>query len=116
MNRVVFIFLSILLIVFPLTIENFENENINYLELVKNIKTELIHTVVKAQVKNPDEISLTNDQAALLKIKLDELEVADLEFQNNLIKKVLTSENSKSVETPTFLPTLIPFISSGSLI
>ena len=28
----------------------------------------------------------------------------------------LTSENSKSVETPTFLPTLIPFISSGSLI
>ena len=86
MNRVVFIFLSILLIVFPLTIENFENENINYLELVKNIKTELIHTVVKAQVKNPDEISLTNDQAALLKIKLDELEVADLEFQNNLIK------------------------------
>ena len=86
MNRVVFIFLSILLIVFPLTIENFENENINYLELVKNIKTELIHTVVKAQVKNSDKISLTNDQAALLKIKLDELEVADLEFQNNLIK------------------------------
>ena len=29
---------------------------------------------------------MTNDQAALLKIKLDELEVADLEFQNNLIK------------------------------
>ena len=86
MNRVVFIFLSILLIVFPLTIESFENENINYLELVKNIKTELIHTVVKAQVKNPDEISLTNDQAAFLKIKLDELEVADLEFHNNLIK------------------------------
>jgi len=37
MNRVVFIFLSILLIVFPLTIENLENENVNYLELVKNI-------------------------------------------------------------------------------
>ena len=29
---------------------------------------------------------MTNDQAALLKIKLDELEVADLEFQNNLIE------------------------------
>ena len=61
MNRVVFIFLSILLIVFPLTIENLENENVNYFELVKNITTELIHTVVKAQVKNPEEINFTND-------------------------------------------------------
>ena len=60
MNRVVFIFLSILLIVFPLTIENLENENVNYFELVKNITTELIHTVVKAQVKNPEEINFTN--------------------------------------------------------
>ena len=83
MNRVVFIFLSILLIVFPLTIENLENENVNYFDLVKNITTELIHTVVKAQVKNPEEINFTNDQVALLKIKLDELEVTDLEFENN---------------------------------
>ena len=86
MNRVVFIFLSILLIVFPLTIENLENENVNYFELVKNITTELIHTVVKAQVKNPEEISFTNDQVALLKIKLDELEVTDFEFESNLIQ------------------------------
>ena len=68
MNRVVFIFLSILLIVFPLTIENLENENVNYFELVKNITTELIHTVVKAQVNNPEEINFTNDQVALLTI------------------------------------------------
>ncbi len=86
MNRVVFIFLSILLIVFPLTIENIENENVSYFELVKNITTELIHTVVKAQVKNPEEIIFTNDQVALLKIKLDELEVIDFEFENNLIQ------------------------------
>tara|TARA_B100000700_G_scaffold139229_1_gene155314 strand:- start:612 stop:1901 length:1290 start_codon:yes stop_codon:yes gene_type:complete len=86
MNRVVFIFLSILLIVFPLTIENIENENVSYFELVKNITTELIHTVVKAQVKNPEEINFTNDQVALLKIKLDELEVIDFEFENNLIQ------------------------------
>jgi len=86
MNRVVFIFLSILLIVFPLTIENIENENVSYFELVKNITTELIHTVVKAQVKNPEEINFTNDQVALLKIKSDELEVIDFEFENNLIQ------------------------------
>jgi len=86
MNRVVFIFLSILLIVSPLTIENLENENVNYFVLVKNITTELIHTVVKAQVKNPEEISFTNDQVALLKIKLDELEVTDFEFESNLIQ------------------------------
>ncbi len=86
MNRVVFIFLSILLIVFPLSIENIENENVSYFELVKNITTELIHTVVKAQVKNPEEINFTNDQVALLKIKLDELEVIDFEFENNLIQ------------------------------
>ena len=86
MNRVVFIFLSILLIVFPLTIENIENENVSYFELVKNITTELIHTVVKAQVKNPEEINFTNDQVALLKIKLDELEVIDFEFESNLIQ------------------------------
>ncbi len=86
MNRVVFIFLSILLIVFPLTIENIENENVSYFELVKNITTELIHTVVKAQVKNPEEINFTNDQVALLKIKLDELEVIDFEFKNHLIQ------------------------------
>jgi len=86
MNRVVFIFLSILLIVFPLTVENIENENVSYFELVKNITTELIHTVVKAQVKNPEEINFTNDQVALLKIKLDELEVIDFEFENNLIQ------------------------------
>ena len=86
MNRVVFIFLSIFLIVFPLTIENLENENVNYFELVKNITTELIHTVVKAQVKNPEEINFTNDQVALLKIKLDELEVTDFEFESNLIQ------------------------------
>ena len=91
MNRVVFIFLSILLIVFPLTIENLENENVNYFELVKNITTELIHTVVKAQVKNPDEINLTNDQAALLKIKLDELNKTDLEFENYLMENYKSS-------------------------
>ena len=91
MNRVVFIFLSILLIIFPLTIENLENENVNYFELVKNITTELIHTVVKAQVKNPEEINFTNDQVALLKIKLDELEVTDLEFESNLIQNYESS-------------------------
>ena len=91
MNRVVFIFLSILLIVFPLTIENLENENVDYFELVKNITTELIHTVVKAQVKNPEEINFTNDQVALLKIKLDELEVTDFEFESNLIQNYESS-------------------------
>ena len=91
MNRVVFIFLSILLIVSPLTIENLENENVNYFVLVKNITTELIHTVVKAQVKNPEEINFTNDQVALLKIKLDELEVTDFEFESNLIQNYESS-------------------------
>ncbi len=55
MNRVVFLFLSILLIGFPLNIDNFDNENVNYFELAKNITSELIHTVVKAQVKKPPE-------------------------------------------------------------
>ena len=86
MNRVVFLLLSILLIVFPITFENFENENIDYLELVKNITSELIHTVVKAEVKNPSDINFTNDQMILLKIKLNELEVTDLKFENNLIQ------------------------------
>ena len=85
MNRVVFLFLSILLIGFPLTINNFDNENVNYLELVKNITNELIHTVVKAQIKNPSEINFTNDQVALFKIKLDQLKETDLKFENNLI-------------------------------
>ena len=91
MNRVVFIFLSILLIVFPLTIENLENENVNYLELVKNITNELIHTVVKAQVKDPAEIYFTDDQITLLKIKSDELEVMDTKFENNLIENYESS-------------------------
>ena len=91
MNRVVFLFLSILLIVFPLTIENLENENVNYLELVKNITNELIHTVVKAQVKDPAEINFTNDQITLLKIKSDELEVMDTKFENNLIENYESS-------------------------
>ena len=91
MNRVVFLFLSILLIVFPLTIENLENENVNYLELVKNITNELIHTVVKAQVKDPAEINFTNDQITLLKIKLDELKVIDTNFENNLIENYTSS-------------------------
>ena len=86
MNRVVFLLLSILLIVFPITFENFENENIDYLELVKNITSELIHTVVKAEVKNSSDINFTNDQMILLKIKLNELEVTDLKFENNLIQ------------------------------
>ena len=91
MNRVVFLFLSILLIGFPLTINNFDNENVNYLELVKNITNELIHTVVKAQIKNPSEINFTNDQVALLKIKLDELKKTDLEFENNLMDNYKSS-------------------------
>ena len=36
MNRVVFIFLSILLIVFPLTFENIENENVAEFETSSN--------------------------------------------------------------------------------
>ena len=91
MNRVVFLFLSILLIGFPLNINNFDNENVNYLELVKNITNELIHTVVKAQIKNPSEINFTNDQVALLKIKLDELKKTDLEFENNLMDNYKSS-------------------------
>lgn len=91
MNRVVFLFLSILLIVFPLKIEDFENENVNYLELVKNIKNELTHTVVKAQVKNPAEINFTNDQITHLKINLDELELIDTKFKNNLFENYESS-------------------------
>ena len=91
MNRVVFLLLSILLIVFPITFENFENENIDYLEIVKNITSELIHTVVKAEVKNPSDINFTNDQMILLKIKLNELEVTDLKFEIiNIISKNLS--------------------------
>ena len=62
MNRVFFLFLSIFLIVFPLKVENFENENINYLKLIKNIKNELIYTVIKAEVKNSQEINFTYEQ------------------------------------------------------
>ncbi len=91
MNRVVFLILSILLIGFPLTIDNFDNENVNYLELAKNITNELIHTVVKAQIKNPSEINFTNDQVALLKIKLDQLKKTDLKFENNLIDNYKSS-------------------------
>ena len=91
MNRVVFLFLSILLIGFPLTINNFDNENVNYLELVKNITNELIHTVVKAQVKNPSEINFTNEQVTLLKIKLDELRETDIKFENNLMDNYKSS-------------------------
>jgi len=91
MNGVVFLFLSILLIGFPLTIDNFDNENVNYLELAKNITNELIHTVDKAQVKNPTEMNFTNDQVALLKIKLDELEAIGIKFENNLIENYKSS-------------------------
>ena len=91
MNRVVFLFLSILLIGFPLTIDNFDNENLNYLELAKNITNELIHTVVKAQIKNPSEINFTNDQVALLKIKLDQIKETELKFENNLIDNYKSS-------------------------
>lgn len=91
MNRVVFLFLSILLIGFPLTINNFDNENVNYLELAKNITNELIHTVVKAQVKNPSEINFTNEQVTLLKIKLDELRETDIKFENNLMDNYKSS-------------------------
>ncbi len=91
MNRVVFLFLSILLIGFPLTIDNFDNENVNYLELAKNITNELIHTVVKAQVKNPSEINFTNDQVALIKIRLEKLEAIGTKFENNLIENYKSS-------------------------
>ena len=91
MNRVVFLFLSILLIVFPITVENLENENVNYLELVKNITSELIFTVVKAEVKNPSEINFTNHQIVLLKNQLDELEENKEKFNNNLIKNYESS-------------------------
>ena len=82
------LFLSILLIGFPFNIDNFDNEHVNYLELAKNITSELIHNVVNAQVKNPSEINFTNDQITLLKIKLDELKVIDTNFENNLIEWV----------------------------
>lgn len=85
MNRVVFLFLSIVLIVNPLTVENFENENINYLDLVKNIKDELFHTVVKAEVESSQEISFTNDELVLLSNKLNELNESDKKFRNDLI-------------------------------
>ena len=91
MNRVVFLFLSILLIVFPLTFESFENENVNYLELAINITNKLIHTEVKAQVKDSAEINFTNEQITLLKIKLDELKVIDKNFENNLIESYESS-------------------------
>ena len=91
MNRVVFLFLSILLIGFPLNIDNFDNENVNYLELAKNITSELIHNIVNAQVKNPSEINFTNDQEALLKIKLDELEAIGTKDENNLIENYTSS-------------------------
>ena len=103
MNRVVFIFLSILLIVFPLTIENFENENVNYFELVKNVTNELVHTVVKAEVKNHSEIYLTDDEMILFKNKLNELEANNLKFKNDLFKNYESSINQTNKKVNKYL-------------
>ena len=67
-------------------LENLDKRNINRKKNYDNITTELIHTVVKAQVKNPEEISFTNDQVALLKIKLEENESKNIDSLESIEK------------------------------
>ena len=103
MNRVFFLFLSIFLIVFPLKVENFENENINYLKLIKNIKNELIYTVIKAEVKNSQEINFTYEQKVLLSHKLNELKENDKKLSNYLINNYESSISQINKEVNKYL-------------
>ena len=103
MNRVVFLFLFFLLWFFPFKIENFENENIHYLEIAKNITSEIIHTAVKAEVKDSSEFNFSISQVMLLRSTLSKLEDTHKQYLNTFNQNYHYSVIQINKEVNTYL-------------
>ena len=73
MNRVVFFFFFFLLVVFPLSINNIENESIKYVKPLKLITKNLAYPVAVAEVKNSNELVLSKNELKLIDLKNKEL-------------------------------------------
>jgi hypothetical protein len=65
MNRVIFFVAFIIILIFPFSVNSFNDEGVSYFEVVKKLKNEIISIVIKTEISNPSEL-VFNEQDKLL--------------------------------------------------
>ncbi len=99
MNRVIFFVAFIILLIVPFSINSVNDDGVSYFEIVKKLKNEIISSVVKTEITNPNELVFNEEERLLLNKKSKEFRTAEAEYSENLIT-IYTSEaiaNNKNV-------------------
>lgn len=102
MNRVVFFFFFFLLVVFPLSINNIENESINYVKQLKKITNNLAYPIAVAEVKTSNELVLSKNELRLINLKNKELKNIEQEsdivfFENHNILSIKINKDINKI-------------------
>ena len=102
MNRVVFFFSFFLLVVFPLSINNIENESINYVKQLKKITNNLAYPIAVAEVKTSNELVLSKNELRLFDLKNKELKNIEQEsdigfFENHNILSIKINKDINKI-------------------
>ena len=85
MNRVIFFIAFIILLIIPFSINSLNDEGINYFEIVKKLKNEIISIVIKTSITNPSELVFSEKDKLLLDKKSEEFKTAEAKnFENTL--------------------------------
>jgi len=85
MNRVVFFVAFIIILIFPFSVNSFNDEGVSYFEVVKKLKNEIISIVIKTEISNPSELVFNEQEKLLLSKKSEQLKIAKVKSVENLI-------------------------------
>ena len=85
MNRVVFFVAFIIILIFPFSVNSFNDEGVSYFEVVKKLKNEIISIVIKTEISNPSELVFNEQEKLLLSKKSEQLKIAKVKSVKNLI-------------------------------
>lgn len=85
MNRVIFFVAFIIILIFPFSVNSFNDDGVSYFEVVKKLKNEIISIVIKTEISNPSELVFNEQEKLLLSKKSEQLKIAKVKSVENLI-------------------------------
>ena len=103
MNRVIFFIAFIILLIIPFSINSLNDEGINYFEIVKKLKNEIISIVVKTSITSPNELVFSEKDKLLLDKKSEEFKKAEAKNFENIISAYTNESNTNSKTINTYL-------------
>ena len=77
MNRVIFLIAFIILLCVPFSINTGNEESFRYLEIVKNLKDEIISVVIKTETTTSSKLAFSEEDKLLFNKKYEEFKIAE---------------------------------------